>query len=56
MEHDAHKIRAIQQRNSELRPQPAPPVRGEHISLGEHVIGVHIQSKDAYGREEHDAH
>ena len=32
------------------------PVRGEHISLGKHVIGVHIHSKDAHGREEHDAH
>ena len=39
-----------------LRPPPAPPVRREHISLGKHVIGVHIHSKDAYGREEHDAH
>ena len=32
------------------------PVNGEHISLGKHVIGVHIHSKDAYDREEHDAH
>ena len=55
-EHDALKIRALWHRNSELRPPPAPPVRGEHISLGKHVIGVHFHSKDAYGREEHDAH
>ena len=33
-----------------------PPVRGEHISLENHVIGVHIHSKDAYGREEHAPH
>ena len=37
-------------------PPPAPPVSGEHISLAKHVIGVHIHSKDAYRREEHDAH
>ena len=36
--------------NSELRPTLGPPVRGEHISLENHVIGVHIHSKDAYGR------
>ena len=50
------KIRALWHRNSELCPPPAPPVRGEHISLGKHVIGVNFPSKDAYGREEHDAH
>ena len=27
-----------------------PPVRGEHISLETHVIGVHVHSKDAYGQ------
>ena len=41
--------------NFELRPPLAPLVGGEHISLGKHVIGVHINSKDAYGREKHDA-
>ena len=33
------------------------PLLDESISpFGKHVIEVHIHSKDAYGREEHDAH
>ena len=34
----------------------APPVRGEHVSLGNHVIEVHTHFKDAHGRKEHDVH
>ena len=39
-----------------VTPPLDPPVRGDHLSLGNDVIGVHIHSKDAYGREEHEAH
>ena len=39
-----------------VTPPLASPVSGEHISLGNDVIGVHIHTKDAYAREEYEAH
>ena len=33
----------------------ASPVSGEHISLGNDVLGVHIHTKDAHAREEFEA-
>ena len=38
-----------------VTPPLASPVSGEHISLGNDVIGVHIHTKDAYAREEFEA-
>ena len=51
-----HIIRAKLPRISESRPPLGPQVRGEHVSLVNHVIDAHIYSKDAYGREEHAPH
>ena len=52
-EHAPNKISALKHRTSDVRPPLGPPVGEDHISLENHVIGVHIHSKDAYGREEH---
>ena len=55
-EYEAHVIRALRHRSFELTPLIAPPVSGEHISVGNVLIGVHIHTKVAYGEEENNAH
>ena len=39
-----------------VTPPLASHVSGEHFSLGNDVKGVHIHTKDAYAREEYEAH